>query len=75
MFYFLNSTSCLRNDAQDFAANARSARFAIGHHTSGGGHDGDAQPVHDFRNVTAGLVDSQARTAYALDLLDYWRPE
>src|SRR5574343_674430 len=56
---------------QHFAADTGSTRFAIGHHTLGGGDDGHAQAIHDLRNGVAALVHTQARTAHALDALDH----
>src|SRR5450432_2546803 len=61
----------LRHVHQDFAADAGLPRLAIGHHALGRGDDGDAAAVHDARDVVPALVDPQARTADALDLLDH----
>src|SRR6185437_10821766 len=59
------------HDAEHFAADARLARAAVGHHAPRGGDDRDPQPVHHARDVLAALVDAQPRARDALDLLDH----
>ena len=44
--------------AQHFAAHARGARLAIGHHALGGGDDGNAHAVHDLGDVVAAATTS-----------------
>src|SRR6185312_1255929 len=61
----------LRHDAQDFAAHARGARRAVGHHAARRRDDRDAEAVHDARNVVLALVDAKTGLAHALDLLDH----
>src|SRR5437762_8373269 len=61
----------LRHDAKDFAADAVGAGLAVGHHAARGRQDGDAQAVHDLRDVVAALVDAQARLRNALEALDH----
>src|SRR5512145_2130447 len=59
------------NDAQDLAADAVGARLAVGHDAARGGEDGDAQAVHDARNVVAAPVHAQPRLGHALEALDH----
>src|SRR5690348_1174588 len=61
----------LGDDAEHFAAEAGGARLAIGHHPFGGGDDGDAEPIHDARELVAPFVDAQTRSGHALDFLDH----
>src|SRR5262249_16859327 len=61
----------LHHDAEHFAADARVAGLAVGHHSARGGHDGHAQPVHHARDVLAPLVDAEPRARDALELLDH----
>ena len=56
--FFQRGTLCvspsrvgLGDVAEHFAANTGSARLAVGHHAFAGGDDGNAQAVHDLRNV------------------------
>src|SRR5215207_1494651 len=60
----------LRHVAEHFAADAGLARLAVGHDALRRGDDGHAEAVHHVRDVVAALVDAQARTAHALDVLD-----
>src|SRR5712691_2917086 len=61
----------LGDDAEHFAANTGGARLAIGHDALGGGDDGDAESVHDARQLVAPLVHAQSRGGHALDFLDH----
>src|SRR5690349_9074907 len=60
----------LGDDADDFAADTRRARLAIGHHAMRRRHDRDAEAVHHARNVVFALVDPQSGLRDALDALD-----
>src|SRR4051812_16175920 len=60
----------LCNDAQNLAADAEPARFAVGHHALRGRYDGYAETIHHFRNAVARLVNAQPRAAHALELLN-----
>src|SRR5882672_2521854 len=59
------------NDAENFAANAVGACFAVGHDAARGRQDRHAQAVHHLRNVVATLVDAQSRLRDALEALDH----
>src|SRR5688572_12047413 len=61
----------LCHEAQYFAADAQPARLAVGHYAARGRDDRHAQPVHHLRNVVLGAVNTQARAAHPLDLLDH----
>src|SRR5574340_255534 len=67
----LDILTSLCDYAQHFAADTIGARFAVGHQTLGRGHDSDTQAVHHLRHIFGALVDTQTRTAYALDLFDH----
>src|SRR6185369_5257327 len=72
--YFAIRDICRRSldhDAEDFAADTRLARAAVGHHAPRGRHDGDTEPVHHARDVVAAAIDAQPRARDALDLLDH----
>src|SRR5215217_617791 len=60
----------LSHEADDFATDAGSARFAIGHDALRSRHDCHAQTVHDGWNLILALVHAQARTGHALEALD-----
>src|SRR5688572_9028713 len=60
----------LGDQAEDFAAHARSAGLAIGHQTLGGGDDGHAETGEDLRQLVLAAVGAQARTRHALEALD-----
>src|SRR5688572_9097807 len=61
----------LGDDAENFAADAGSARLAVGHNTARGRHDRHAQSIHHLRQAVAVLVDAQAGLGDALDALDH----
>src|SRR5687768_3894027 len=58
-----------RDDAENFTADAVGARLAVGHHAARGREDGDAEAVHDARDVVAAAVHAQARLRHALEAL------
>src|SRR5215217_1120483 len=60
----------LSHEADDFATDTGSARFAIGHDALRSRHDCHAQTVHDGWNLILALVHAQARTGHALEALD-----
>src|SRR5688500_316300 len=63
--------SALGDDAQHFAADTQTTRLPIRHHALGRRDDRNTQPVHHVRYIARGLVDTQAGTAHAFDLLDH----
>src|SRR5215467_4265820 len=71
-YFAMRDMAVLRDDADHFAAHPGGARLAIGHHALGGRDDGDAQAVHDARQVVAPLVHAQAGRGDPLDLLYHW---
>src|SRR6185436_17659521 len=69
-FAMRDMAGSLRDDADDFAADAGGARLAVGHHATGGRNDRHAQAVHDVGQAVAVLVDAQPGLGNALQALD-----
>src|SRR3546814_8509463 len=60
----------LEHSAEHFAANTSSPSSPISHHTLVGGDNRHTQTAPYFRQLVNGFVLAQARTPYALHLLD-----
>src|SRR3546814_10234138 len=60
----------LEHSAEHFAANTSSPSSPISHHTLVGGDNRHTQTATYFRQLVNGFVLAQARTTYALELLD-----
>src|SRR5262245_41680292 len=61
---------CSGDDAEHFAALAGRARLLVGHHTLGGGDDDGAHATQYLRQLVLAAIDTQARTADALEAVD-----
>src|SRR5262245_12229047 len=70
-YFAMRDMATSGHDAEDFAAHAVGARLAVGHHAARGRQNGDAETVHDLRDVVAALVDAQAGLGDALQALDH----